>query len=310
MTSTELTIAPQREGWVELLKPASELAHMISNTEFVPKSLRGRDAAIVSAIMTAHELGVGPMTALANIAIIDGRPALYATLMRALVLQRGHDIWFDELTTTKVTACGQRKNSENVTRVTWSSEMARNAGLLGKDSWKKYPRSMLEARASSELCRAIFADCLAGLTVSVEELDDQVVPATTSEENGGAPTRRRRRPTVTVVDAQASTPPPPEQRPPLPGEPETSASPTTNEGAQPEPADGTALRRMHVLFGELEIGNRADRLAVTRLIVEREIQSSKDLTAAELDAVCNVLTDVREGNAILQRTDAGWELKR
>lgn len=319
MTSTDVILAPRAPGFVSLMSPAIELARMISNTEFVPKALRGRDGAICAAILTADELGVGAMTGLAQISIIDGKPALSATLMRALVLSRGHDMWFEDLAVTKATACGRRRGSEAITRVTWTMEMARTAGLLGKDNWKKYQRSMLEARASAELCRLIFADCLAGLMHSVEELEDGVVidaPPSNGTGSDDTSNRRRRRIPSTATDVSA----PANDRPPLPGDPETPPADSAPADAPPPPQEppaddntpGPMLRKVFALFGQLDIKEREDRLAVCTLIVGRPIESSKDLAVPEIDAVLNTLNDHVEGRVrIFKRgVDGRWEIAK
>jgi hypothetical protein len=43
--------------------------------------------------------------------------------------------------------------------------------------WKKFPRQMLAARASAELCRLIAPDAIQGLGLTVEEVEDEARPA-------------------------------------------------------------------------------------------------------------------------------------
>lgn len=319
MTSTALTtiVEPRREAtWVGLMAPAMELANMIKATEFVPKGLRGNAPAIVAALLTADELGVGGMTGLANIHVIDGKPTLSASLMRALVVNRGHDIWFEDLKTTSVTACGRRRGSEAITKVTWTMEMARTAMLLGKDNWKKYQRSMLEARASSELCRLVFADCLAGLLHSTEEIEDGVItiePGGDTLPGSGSASTRRRRPAPPSVESVEEPVQP--QRPALPGDapppsqtqqaPIQEAAPGEEQESQPSPV----LRKLFALFGELTIKDRGDRLAICSLITKRAIASSKDLTADEVSVIVEMLEGVANSHVLLVKRDGIWKLE-
>lgn len=318
MTSTALAtiVEPRREAaWVGLMTPAMELANMIKATEFVPKGLRGNAPAIVAALLTADELGVGGMTGLANIHVIDGKPTLSAALQRALVLNRGHEIWFEDLKTTSVTCCGRRRGSDAITKVTWTMEMARTAQLLNKDNWKKYQRSMLEARSSAELCRLIFADCLAGLLHSTEEIEDGIVI-----ESGGdtlppsdSTSNRRRRPappSVASVEEPVAS-----QRPALPGDAPAAAPAQPSapqeaaagdeQAAQPSPV----LRKLFALFGELTIKDRDDRLAICSLVTHRAIASSKDLTADEVSVIVEMLEGVANSRVLLVKRDGIWKLE-
>ena len=54
---------------------AEHLAVQIAQTEFVPASLRGKPAAVMAAMLTGHEVGIGPMMALKQIHVVEGRPA-------------------------------------------------------------------------------------------------------------------------------------------------------------------------------------------------------------------------------------------
>jgi hypothetical protein len=161
-TGSTLDLAP--EAW--------KLASRVADTEFVPKALRGKPEAVLACILAGYEAGLSPMTSLRSIHVVDGRPAMSAELMRAVIQRAGHDIWVEETNTTRAIVSGQRSGSARILKVTWTEDDARRAGLTGKDNWKKYPRAMLVARATTELARMLFPDVLAGISHSIEELAD------------------------------------------------------------------------------------------------------------------------------------------
>jgi hypothetical protein len=228
---------------IELAVPAFALAQRIASTEFVPESLRNRPEAVLASILAGHEVGIGPMTSLAKIHVIKGRPAMAAELMRAIILRAGHELWFEELSSTKVRIAGRRADSERITHVEWNLDDARRAGLLGRDAWKQYPRAMLIARATGELARAIFADVLAGLSYTPEELEDgdlfdvEIPPGMGDEARAidratatpAKRTARARKAATRGAAAQAKTEPDPtpkvqREEPLLPGEDEPAAA--------------------------------------------------------------------------------------
>ena len=240
---------PGSRQWVELMQPAIELAKAVAGTDFVPKAMRNNPAQITAAILYGDEVGLGPMQSLARISVIDGRPSLAAEAQRALILAAGHELWIEESTITRCTVAGRRRDSDQTSRVTWTSDDAKRAELDGKPNWRSYPRQMLLARASAELARAVFADAIGGLAAT-EELDEATRPTargrafTTPTGRNASP---RRRPRV------AAGPAPPRRRPssapPAPTEPELP--PLPGEQDEPEPAKPSepALRKMFVLFG-------------------------------------------------------------
>lgn len=153
---------------------AWKTAQRIAPTEFVPQSYRGRPEAVFAAILYGRELGMGPMAALQALNVIKGKPTLAPEAMRARVFAAGHHIDVLTNTDTAVVLRGRRSDGAEAT-VEWTVEDARRAGLLGGESWKRYPRAMLVARATSELCRLIFPDVISGASYTPEELlhDDE-----------------------------------------------------------------------------------------------------------------------------------------
>lgn len=142
---------------------AMRLAARIHSTPFVPKPLRGDPHSVLACILTGSELGLGPMQSLRMVNVIEGRPAASAELMRALVNRAGHRVDVLEARNDRVTLAGQRKDTGAKATVTWTIQDAQRAKLTGNPAWGKYPRSMLLARATSELCRMLFADVIGGL---------------------------------------------------------------------------------------------------------------------------------------------------
>lgn len=162
------------------IKDLEYQAIILGKSGLLPSSLRSTEAIVTVAIKGA-ELGIPPMQALTHIHVIQGKPTISAELMRALVARAGHRIWVDPSTDDKVaTLYGQRWEpllgaySDNVVSVSFSMDDANRAGLTGKDNWKKYPRAMLVARATSILCREHFADVMMGASYTPEELDPDI----------------------------------------------------------------------------------------------------------------------------------------
>jgi hypothetical protein len=221
-----------------LVPAASDLASQIAATDFAPQGLRGKPAAVMAAMLQGHELGIGPMQALSQIAVINGKPCMSAQLMRALVQRAGHDLWFESKSNTKVVIAGRRSDwpEDRVARVTWTMDDAKAAGLQGGQNYRKYPRAMLAARATSELCRDNFADVLGGISYTPEELSDGDLvadgdlviegrddiapdaPPTNRRQAGRAATAKKA-PAKKAAAPKASAPAPALPEPPLPGEP-------------------------------------------------------------------------------------------
>jgi hypothetical protein len=156
------------------LKEAMEYAQIIANSTMVPKNYQGKPGDILVAVQMGAELGLKPIQALQNIAVINGRPSVYGDALLALV--QAHPSFedvkeaFDEKTNTAFCSV-KRKNQDEYT-VSFSSEDAKKAGLWGKAGpWSQYPKRMLQMRARSFALRDKFADALSGLIMAEEAQD-------------------------------------------------------------------------------------------------------------------------------------------
>ena len=85
--------------------------------------------------------------------------------MRAQIIRAGHKLEWRKLSSTECVVYGERWHGRGSGEVTWTLDDAAVAGLPRRDSnWKRYPRAMLAARATSELSRLVFADTTIGYT--------------------------------------------------------------------------------------------------------------------------------------------------
>ena len=179
---------------------AKEIASLIAGSDFAPKDYRGKPENVMIAIQMGIDLGLKPMQALQNIAVINGRPSIYGDAALALVmpaLERFIEGFEGEEGADDYTAVcvAKRKGWPDETRRTFSIGDAKRAHLWGKRGrdgqdtpWITYPKRMLQWRARGFALRDVGSDLLLGL-VLVEEaqdipVDGQVVlPAATVEES-------------------------------------------------------------------------------------------------------------------------------
>jgi hypothetical protein len=299
MASAELAVVPEPspappvpalleiDSWTAVAGKIIKLAEEIADTPFVPDGLRGSVPATAAAMLAGRELGLGPMTSLANIHVIKGKPGLSAGLMRALILAQGHQIETVDITDTRAVVRGRRKGEASWEEAAFTADQAKRAHIdLGG-----YPQDKLYARATSRLARRKFADVIAGMPYSAEELEDGEVqgdvPAAAAEQNGNgqqapkpAAQKARRKTAAAGDDTQGQRPgaddstarePAPraagaapsrdaQQLPPLPGEDEeppgptsppaaNSGTPATSESAQPATPTSSDPDRHRKLVG-------------------------------------------------------------
>jgi hypothetical protein len=156
-------------------QPLSEqwkYAQALAQAGLLPKQYRDSPGDVLLAMAYAESLGLPVAQIFTGIHVIEGRPSMSAELMGALVRRAGHRIRMSGDSTTASAEIVRRDDPEFTYRATFTIEDAKQAGLLGKDVWKKYPAAMLLARAVSAVCRAGAGDVLAGVSYVPEELGE------------------------------------------------------------------------------------------------------------------------------------------
>ena len=126
-------------------------------------------AQAVVKILAGQELGFGPFASMTGISIIQGRPAIGANLIAAAIKRSGrYDYRILRLDETGCEIAFFDRGQE-IGRAAFNEEDAKRAGLLDKDTWRKYRRNMYFARAISNGARWYCPDIFGGGPVYTPE---------------------------------------------------------------------------------------------------------------------------------------------
>jgi hypothetical protein len=158
---------------------AIEFSKMLAQSEMVPKNYHRKPQDILVAMQWGYEVGLQPLQALQNIAVINGRPSIYGDAALALVKNHPSCAGVSE----RVEGDGDNRTAyctvkrrygdevEETTR-TFSVVDAKRARLWGKQGpWSQYPDRMLAMRARGFAVRDGFPDALKGIITQEEALD-------------------------------------------------------------------------------------------------------------------------------------------
>ena len=178
--------APIRPIVPRTVEEAFRLATAIVKAGLAPDSYKNDPQRIMIGILKACEVGLPPLTGLANIAIINNRACIFGDGAIALVQAAGHVIKMEHTTE------GQpfednfvaiyriwRKGQETPYEGRFSVADAKRAKLWmnpQRQPWALYPGRMLMNRARAYALRDGFADCLSGLAIAEEVQDIPAAP--------------------------------------------------------------------------------------------------------------------------------------
>lgn len=166
-------------------------ANAVAESGLAPANMKSAQA-IAVAIQMGLEVGLTPMAALQNVAVVNGRPTLWGDAQLAVCRGSGEMDEFQEFFEVGGQRVARRPTelSDDVTAVcrvvrrgiecveTFSVADAKKAKLWGKQGpWSQYPHRMLKYRARGFALRDTFGDRLRGFR-SAEEMGDVIdVPA-------------------------------------------------------------------------------------------------------------------------------------
>ena len=156
---------------------AWRFAQVMAKSTMVPRDYLGKPENIMVAIQMGDEIGLGPMQAMQNISIIQGRPSVWGDAALALVLgspvcEYVHETHEGEGDALTAVCEAKRKGAPHPVRVTFGVANARKAQLWGKSGpWQQYPERMLKLRARGFALRDAFPDVLRGVITTEEARD-------------------------------------------------------------------------------------------------------------------------------------------
>lgn len=128
--------------------------------------------------LVAQAEGRHPASAAMDYSIIQNRPAKKADAMLRDFISSGGKVEWHQLDNETADATFSHPSGGSV-RIDWTMARAKEAGLGGKDMWKKYPRQMLRSRTVSEGVRTVCPGATSGMYVP-EEVQD-FAPAATND---------------------------------------------------------------------------------------------------------------------------------
>lgn len=159
------------------LGEAMEFSKMLSESNMVPKAYQNKPGDIMVCVQWGMELGLAPLQAMQNIAVINGKPSVWGDALIAMVQASPvcEDIeeWIEgEGTPNPVAICIAKRKGRKPVTAKFSVDDARRAGLWGKQGpWTQYPQRMLKMRARGFALRDAFPDVLKGM-ITAEEAQD------------------------------------------------------------------------------------------------------------------------------------------
>lgn len=183
------------------IEEAFRLAEAYVQSGILPERYKTA-ASVLTAMQFALELGLKPLTALRQIAVVNGTPCLFGDLPLSICyasgkLQSIKEVYVDK-NLKEICLANQnigeqvfgalclvkRQGVADIVESYFTMTEANQAGLLGSPTWKKYPKRMLRYRARAQALKDLFADYLNGSAIAEydhNKTEDDIINATPSD---------------------------------------------------------------------------------------------------------------------------------
>jgi hypothetical protein len=159
---------------VDIVNAKINYATQLAAARLLPRDYQQNPGNLLLAVAYAESVGIPTMAAITGLHIMNGKPTASAGLVSSVVRRAGHKLRV-RATATEATVQIIRCDDPDFTyEVTWTIQDARDAGLAGSDTWKKYPRAMLISRAITQCAREGRSEALNGVQYTPEELGARV----------------------------------------------------------------------------------------------------------------------------------------
>lgn len=170
------------------------LAQLYLESGYVPGRFKTASEVLGAMHFAKEHFPLAPMTALRQIAVIDGNPSMFGDLPLAKVMASGLCSFKKEYLIDKDSKeiCIANKNIsaeffgavahfkrkdpngvENEVVSVFTVDDAKKAGIWGRNVWNKYPKDLIKYRARGRALKDLFADVLNG--VSIAEYDHNAI---------------------------------------------------------------------------------------------------------------------------------------
>lgn len=200
---SDISIAENGDIQAKTLNDLYRVSKMLCASGILPKAYDTPEK-VATAITLARELGLKPLSAMKNIAVINGSPSIWGELPLGIVRNSGLLEKIDEFCIDKdykpigfenknidadifAAVCVIKRKNEDSRSFYYSAQDAAKNPNSGNQVWKSYRSVMMKRRARAMALKDVFGDLLGG--VSIAEYDHDTIPTHTSDRiNRSVPT--------------------------------------------------------------------------------------------------------------------------